>query len=73
MGPMGGQRPALARSMQQSVRDATAPGPLIPDELLMMDANPCVRVGPQAVIQRRNTICVVLPRRLGRHSPERLF
>jgi len=64
MGPMEGQRPALARSMQQSARDATAAGPLIPNEPLMMDANPSVRIGPHAVIQRRNyTISVAFPRR----------
>jgi hypothetical protein len=47
MGPMVGEPPAAAGPMQQAVRDATAAGPLIPNELMMMDANPSVRVGPQ--------------------------
>jgi len=33
--------------MQQAVCDATAAGPLIPNELPMMGANPSVRVGPK--------------------------
>jgi len=36
----------VAGLMQHAVRDAAAAGPQIPNELLMMDADPSVRVGP---------------------------
>ena len=35
----------VAGAMQQTVRGATAAGPLIHNKLMMMDANPSVRVG----------------------------
>ena len=46
MDPMGPAARSVAGPMQQVARDATAAGPLIPNELIMMDADPSVRVGP---------------------------
>jgi len=46
MDPMGPAARSVAGPMQQVVRDATAAVPLIPNELIMMDADPSVRVGP---------------------------
>ena len=50
MGPMGASGPRSRGRCSRAVRDATAAGPLIPNELLMVDANPSVRVGPIAAI-----------------------
>jgi hypothetical protein len=48
---LGGAAMVMNFTQRKSPR-SSAGGPLIPDELLMIDASPSVRVGPQAAVAR---------------------